>query len=77
MKPTGSALTEGVAPTRTRVAPGPTRQHMLADLRELIAALDRRVPCLERTGETDIARDARALRNKALDRIARIEKPAS
>ncbi len=52
-------------------APSPTRQ--IEDLRELIRALDRRVPQLERSGEIDIASDAAALRNKALERIAHLE----
>jgi hypothetical protein len=42
-------------------------------LHELIAALDRRVPHVERIGETDIAREGRALREKALQRIAELE----
>ena len=43
------------------------------DLRELIAALDRRVPRLEREGERDIARDAEGLRRAALKRIGELE----
>src|SRR6185436_8363416 len=46
---------------------------MIEDLRELVQALDRRVPQLERRGETDIVRDAEALKNKALERIADLE----
>jgi hypothetical protein len=42
-------------------------------LRELIAALDRRVPQIERVGEFQIARDAAALKKKALKRIAELE----
>lgn len=42
-------------------------------LRELIEALDRRVPQIERTGEVQIARDAASLREKALRRIAALE----
>jgi len=38
-------------------------------LRELIAALDRRVPHVERAGELSIARAAAALRVEALKRI--------
>ena len=41
-------------------------------LRELIAALDRRVPHLERDGEIRIAREAAALKKKALVRIAEL-----
>jgi hypothetical protein len=38
-------------------------------LRELVDALDRRVPQAERVGETRIALDAAALRKAALNRI--------
>jgi hypothetical protein len=36
------------------------------ELEELIAALDRRVPRVERAGEATIAREAAALREKAV-----------
>jgi hypothetical protein len=49
------------------------RTRKLRHLRELIAALDRRVPHVERIGEIDIAREGRALREKALQRIAELE----
>ena len=42
------------------------------ELEELIAALDRRVPRVEEAGEEAIARDAAALREKAIDRLAEI-----
>ncbi len=42
-------------------------------LRELIAALDRRVPHVERVGEVDIARAATELRKKAMRRLASLE----
>ena len=42
-------------------------------LRELISALDRRFPHLERAGEEAIARDAAALRAAAVNRIREIE----
>ena len=48
-------------------------QTLVHDLRELIAALDRRVPRLERDGERDIVRDAQALRRAALKRIAELD----
>jgi hypothetical protein len=50
-----------------------TKQAMIDDLRELITALKRRVPQFERTDEIDIARDAGALIDKALKRIAELE----
>ena len=42
------------------------------ELEELIAALDRRVPRVEQAGELEIARDAAALRAKAVDRLAEL-----
>jgi hypothetical protein len=50
-----------------------TRAPQIPQLRELIAALDRRVPQVERAGEVSIARDAAALKAKALRRIAELE----
>ena len=52
-------------------------QTLIHDLRELVAALDRRVPRLERVGERDIARDALGLRRAALKRIAELERSVS
>jgi hypothetical protein len=53
-----------------------TQSHdtILQDLLDLVAALDRRVPHLEREGERDIARDAQGLRRAALQRIAELER---
>jgi hypothetical protein len=42
------------------------------ELEELIAALDRRVPRVERAGEAGIAREAAALREKASFRLAEL-----
>jgi hypothetical protein len=41
-------------------------------LEELIAALDRRQPRVDRVGESSIARDAGALRAKAVIRLAQL-----
>jgi uncharacterized protein YgbK (DUF1537 family) len=49
-------------------------QTLVHDLRELIAALDRRLPRLEREGEHAITHDAQALRRAALRRIAELER---
>ena len=49
------------------------RKRKLRHLHELIAALDRRVPHVERIGENEIAREGRALRERALQRIAELE----
>ena len=54
-----------------------SHQTLVHDLRELVAALDRRVPHIEREGERDIARDAQRLRRDALKRIADLERSAS
>jgi hypothetical protein len=42
-------------------------------LHELIAALDRRVPQVQRSGELSIAKAAAALRDEALTRIDELE----
>ena len=52
-------------------------QTLVHDLRELVAALDRRVPRLEREEERDIAVDAQALKRAALKRIAVLERSLS
>ncbi len=46
---------------------------ILRDLHQLIEALDRRVPRLERAGEAQIARDASDLRERASKLILQIE----
>jgi len=60
----------------TRPVPGGDTD-ATAPLRQLVAALDARVPHLERAGEIDIARDAARLRGEALARIAEIERSGS
>jgi hypothetical protein len=42
------------------------------ELEELIAALDRRVPRVEQAGEVTIAREAAALRARAVTRLAEL-----
>jgi hypothetical protein len=49
-------------------------QSLVQDLRELIAALDRRMPRIEREGERAIARDAQGLKRAALKRICELER---
>ena len=49
------------------------RTELVRELHELIAALDRRVPQLERAAEASIACDAAALKVKALKRIEELE----
>jgi hypothetical protein len=43
--------------------------HIVAALHELIEAIDSRVPQVDRAGETQIATDAAALRQQAVNRI--------
>jgi hypothetical protein len=50
------------------------RVDVVRELLELIDALERRVPHVERAGEASIARDAAALKDKALKRIAELER---
>lgn len=47
---------------------------ILRELRELITALDRRIPQIQRAGEAAIAREAASLKMKAQERIARLER---
>jgi hypothetical protein len=49
-----------------------TAPDLTRELEELIAALDRRVPRVEQAGEASIARDAAALRAKAVTRLAEL-----
>ena len=49
------------------------RNRLVRELRELIAALDRRVPHIEREGEMQIALDAATLRARAVARLADLE----
>ncbi len=50
------------------------RQRAIRHLRQLIDALNRRVPHIERVGEAKIARDAAELMEKALERLHELEK---
>lgn len=47
---------------------------LIRDLEEVIAALDRRVPQIRQAGEEAIARDAAALRAKAIDRLTQLKR---
>jgi hypothetical protein len=50
-----------------------TSNDVARELRELITALDRRLPRVERAGEAGIAQDAAALREKAVRRLSELE----
>ncbi len=60
--------------TRDTAPAESTRAQTIRELYELIAALDRRVPQVERVGETAIARAASALKFEALKRIEELER---
>lgn len=47
---------------------------LIEHLRELVLAIDRRCWHFDRKGEDEIARDAAALKSKALARIAELER---
>ena len=53
-----------------------SRAQTVCELYELIAALDRRVPQVERVGEISIAQAAAALKREALKRIEELERDA-
>jgi hypothetical protein len=57
----------------THDVPQAPQNELVRRLRDLVVALDQRVPHVERSGEAAIARDAEALRTRALRRIAEIE----
>ncbi len=50
----------------------PEHARIVRDLEELIVALDRRVPQVQRAGEAAIARAAALLRREAVRRIAEL-----
>jgi hypothetical protein len=50
------------------------RAGLVLALRELIDALDRRGPQIERAGETRIAQDALVLRREAVERLEELER---
>lgn len=50
---------------------------LAGELRELIVALDRRVPRVQEAGEAAIARDAAALREKAVQRLRELDEQSA
>jgi hypothetical protein len=58
-----------LARARTHHPDTPTSE-LLAALEEIVEALDRRIPHVERASELDIATDAKRLRAAAVERIA-------
>ena len=68
------AVADGSVRSAPKTMTAITRDELIQELRELIAALDRRVPHVERAGEVSIARDAAALKARALKRIEDLER---
>jgi hypothetical protein len=60
-------------PSPERPSTDQERTELGRRLRDLIAALDRRVPYFNRDGELKIVRDAAVLRRQAQDRLAQLE----
>jgi hypothetical protein len=54
-----------------------TPRNAVRELQELIAALDRRLPQVQRAGEVSIAREAAALKARALQRLEELEREAA
>lgn len=50
-----------------------SKEELVRHLRQLVEALDRRVPHIERDGEDQIANDAHALKELAMRRLAQLE----
>lgn len=63
--------TRGSTPRKVGMAM--TNPELTRALIELIEALDRRMPHVERVGEASIAQDAAALRDKARKRLSEID----
>jgi len=63
--------------TQDSTAAASSPAQTVRELLELIAALDRRVPQVERVGEISIARAASALKLEALKRIEELEREPS
>ena len=68
------AVADGSVRSAPKTMTAITRVELIQELRELIAALDRRVPHVERAGEASIARDAAALKPRPLQRIEDLER---
>jgi hypothetical protein len=58
-------------PART-IDSATAREMLVRDLEDLIVALDRRLPQIDRLGERAIAKDAAALKRKAQDRLKQL-----
>jgi hypothetical protein len=61
--------TEGALARAQALDPETPTSDLLDAIREIVEALDRRIPHLERVSETEIAAEAKRLRAAALERI--------
>jgi len=68
---------EGALARARALHPETPASDLLASLQEIVAALDRRIPHIERAGEPEIAADAKRLRAAAVQRIASLRRQAS
>jgi hypothetical protein len=55
----------------------PSASRVLSALEDLVSALDRRVPHVERAGEVRLAREAQLLRQEAVTRIEKLKRAGS
>ena len=63
--------------SKARPALAVSSSDLIRELEELVAALDKRVPRVAHAGEAAIARDAAALRAKAIERLAQLATEAT
>jgi hypothetical protein len=73
-EPASTRVAKMTRPDTASARSSPART--IRELHELIAALERRVPHVERVGEIAIARAAAALKSEALRRIEELERGA-
>ena len=71
-----ATCTEAHQMSDRRITGGSPPSEVIAALRELIEALDRRVPQVERSGELRIGKDAAMLRSQAVTRIEALQRAA-
>ena len=69
LQPSPKHIPGGLVQDTTAISPT-----VIRELLELIDALDRRVPQMQRSREAAIARDASALKARALQRVAELER---
>jgi len=68
---------EGALARARALYPETRESELLAGLEEIVEALDRRIPQVERAGESNIAADAKRLRAAAVQRLASLRRQMS